>query len=138
MEQIMDDINWDAHGQATLITARSAVIWSNYATNIGWLGMMRGYLSNGWQPTYEQTHQVSTGKNQKDWNKYLIKMAGWQKKILQTKWSLLIKLGTTRNDEHHGWDKESRDKATCEVLHKELQALYLRKQEYPLQVQLLL
>jgi hypothetical protein len=65
-------------------------------------------------------------------------MAGWQRKVLQTTWGMSIKLWTLRNNERHGWDKESRDQSRREVLHKELEDLYLRKDEYPAWVQRLL
>jgi hypothetical protein len=61
-------------------------------------------------------------------------MGRWQKQIIQTIWGSLITLWKTRN----GWDKESRDSARREVLHKELEELYDRKQEYPLRLQRLL
>jgi hypothetical protein len=65
-------------------------------------------------------------------------MGRWQKQTIQTIWGSLITLWKTRNDERHGWDKESRDSARREVLHKELEELFDRKQEYPLRVQWLL
>jgi hypothetical protein len=63
----------------------------------------------------------------------------WQKKLMQTAcWSLMIQLWKTRNDERHGWDNESRDRARPEVLHKELEEIYNRKHQYPVRVQQLL
>jgi hypothetical protein len=52
--------------------------------------------------------------------------------------SLMMMLWTIRNDERHRWDKESRDSAKREVIHKELENIYNRKQEHPLRVQRLL
>ncbi len=50
----------------------------------------------------------------------------------------MIILWKTCNDERHGWDKESRNSARREVLHKELEMIYDRKHEYPVRVQWLL
>jgi hypothetical protein len=41
-------------------------------------------------------------------------------------WRTLIQLWKLRNDERHGWDKESRDNARREVLHKELKEIYTK------------
>jgi hypothetical protein len=65
-------------------------------------------------------------------------MVRWQKKMLQATWSLMIMLWAIRNNEHHGWDKESHDSAKWEVLHKELENIYNWKHEYPARVQWLL
>ncbi len=65
-------------------------------------------------------------------------MQRWQKKLLQTLWGFMIQLWILRNNERHGWDKESRDQARREVLHSELKDIYTRKHEYPLRVQRLL
>jgi hypothetical protein len=96
-------------------------------SKIGWLGMLRGYWANAWQQAYVDTIHVPLTEERKDQNKRLIQMAGWQKKLVQVTWSRAIKLWTTRNDERHGWEKESRDQARREVLHKELEDLYERK-----------
>ena len=50
----------------------------------------------------------------------------------------MITLWTTRNEERHGWDKESRDRSRREVLHHELAEIYGRKHEYPQRVHCLL
>jgi hypothetical protein len=65
-------------------------------------------------------------------------MQQWQKKLVQATWEQMIALWKTRNDERHGWDKESRNSARREVLHKELEAIYIRKHQYPVRVQSLL
>jgi hypothetical protein len=71
-------------------------------------------------------------------NKRKIIMTRWQKKIIQSIWAQMRKLWTLCNDERHGWDKESRDRAQRELLHKELEDLYTGKHEYPIQFQTLL
>jgi hypothetical protein len=53
-------------------------------------------------------------------------------------WGSMIPLWKTRNDERHGWDKESRNSAQREVLHHELEEIYSHKHQYPQQVQRLL
>ncbi len=52
--------------------------------------------------------------------------------------NLLSPLWTLRNEERHGWDKESCDNAKREVLNKELEEIYSKKNEYPRRVQRLL
>jgi hypothetical protein len=47
-------------------------------------------------------------------------MGRWQKQLIQTVWRSMITLWKTRNDEHHGWDAETKESARREVLHKEL------------------
>jgi hypothetical protein len=107
-----------------------------YQARIGWLGLLCGYWSKSWQQDYEQTYEDPDKETRKEKNKQSLQMGRWQKQIIQTIWSSLITLWKTCNDEHHGWDKESRDSATRrEVLHKELEDLYARKHEYPLRVQ---
>jgi hypothetical protein len=55
-----------------------------------------------------------------------------------TVWGSMITLWKLRCDERHGWDKESGDRARREVLHKELEAIYDRRHQYPQRVQRLL
>jgi hypothetical protein len=105
---------------------------------IGWLTMLRGYWATTWQETFEETLYVASDEDKKDQHKRLIQMAGWQRKVLQTTWGMSIKLWTLHNNERHGWDKESPNRSQREVLHKELEDLYLRKDEYPARVQRLL
>jgi hypothetical protein len=105
---------------------------------IGWLAMLRGYWATAWQESFEATRFVPLNEEKKDRLKRQIQMAGWQRKVIQTMWGMSIKLWKLRNDERHGWDKESRDRSRREVLHKELEDLYLRKDEYPARVQRLL
>ena len=107
-------------------------------SNIGWLAMLRGYWSNEWQVAYEQSFTTPASETRKDKNKRKLTMTRWQKQIIQSTWSAMIALWSTRNEERHGRDKESRDSARWEVLHKELEDLYLRKHEYPERVQRLL
>jgi exonuclease III len=107
-------------------------------SRIGWVGMLRGYWSNAWQQAFERTFSIPEEETRKEKNIRHRQMTRWQKKIIQTTWSQMITLWTTRNDERHGWDKESRDSARREVLHKELEEIYIRKHQYPLRVQRLL
>jgi hypothetical protein len=65
-------------------------------------------------------------------------MGRWQKQLIQTLWTSMIVLWTTRNAERHGWDAESKESAKRELLHNELEAIYDRKQQYPRRVQRLL
>jgi hypothetical protein len=107
-------------------------------SHIGWLAMLRGYWSLEWQQAYEKTHPTPDSESRKERNKRQRKMKRWQKKVIQNTWGSMISLWKTRNDERHGRDKESRDSARREVLHKELEDLYNRKNEYPARVQRLL
>ncbi len=102
---------------------------------IGWVSMLHGYWTKQWQVEYEKSYDAPPNESRKDKNKRLRHMARWQKKIIQTIWASSIKLWKTRNDERHGWDKESRDSSRRKVLHKELQEIYDQKNEYPQQVQ---
>jgi ADP-heptose:LPS heptosyltransferase len=65
-------------------------------------------------------------------------MGRWQKQLLQTAWTSMIQLWKLRITERHGWDAESKESARREVLHKELEAIYDQKQQYPRRVQRLL
>jgi hypothetical protein len=94
---------------------------------IGWLVMLCGYWSTGWQWQYKRLYQVPVDKNRKQKNKQLYEIAQRQKKIIQMMWHSMILLWTKRNKEKHGWDKESRDSAQHEVLHKELKEIYLHR-----------
>ena len=105
---------------------------------IGWVSMLHGYWTKQWQVEYEKSYDAPPNESRKDKNKRLRHMARWQKKIIQTIWASSIKLWKTRNDERHGWDKESRDSSRRKVLHKELQEIYDQKNEYPQRVQRLL
>jgi hypothetical protein len=50
----------------------------------------------------------------------------------------MIKLWKIGNDKHHRWDAESHKSARHKMMHKEMEAIYNRKHEYPLRVQRLL
>lgn len=106
--------------------------------HIGWTAMFRGYWSLEWQKAYMRTYPVPDVETRKEKNKRHYQMELWQKKILQQLWRSMIALWTLRNNERHGWDKESRDGARREVLHHELATFYTRKHEYPARVQRLL
>jgi hypothetical protein len=105
---------------------------------IHWVGMLCGCWTKQLQIEYEKSYDAPPDESRKDKNKPSIQMARWQKKIIQTIWGSLIKLWKTRNDESHGWDKESWDSARREVLHMELQEIYDQKHEYPQRIQRLL
>jgi hypothetical protein len=98
---------------------------------IGWEAMLQGYWATAWQSEYEQTYQVPVDETRKNKNKRLQQMTTWQKKVIQSTWTSLIQLWTLRNAEQHGWDKESRDSEKREALHKELEEIYAKKNEYP-------
>jgi hypothetical protein len=76
-------------------------------SQIGWLGMMRVYWSIQWQKEYEQTYEALDEETRKDKNKWSLQMGRWHKQLIKTIWGSLITLWQTRNDERHGWDKES-------------------------------
>jgi exonuclease III len=105
---------------------------------IGWIHMLQGYWSQEWQAAYVHTYKIPPDENRKEKNKRILHMACWQKNLIQHVWEEMIKLWKLRNDERHGWDKESRDISRREVLHYELAEIYGRKNEYPLRVQRLL
>jgi hypothetical protein len=96
--------------------------------------MLRGYWSNKLQKAYVQTYQVPDEETRKEKLKHQLYMGRWQNKVIQTTWRLTIQLWQTHNDEHHGWDKESRDLARREVIHHELAEIYARKHQYPIRV----
>ncbi len=102
---------------------------------IGWTAMLRGYWANKWQLEYERTYPIPDEETHKNKNKRHQQMTRWQKKVIQTTWTALIQLWTLRNKERHGWDKESRDSAQREVLHKELADIYDKRDKYPQRVQ---
>jgi hypothetical protein len=97
--------------------------------------MLQGYWSSEWQTAYEHSYQIPRDKDRKTKNKRLIQMVLWQKSTIQTVWGAMIALWKLRNDERHGWDKESRDQSRRKVLHYKLAEIYDRKNEYPIQVQ---
>jgi hypothetical protein len=105
---------------------------------MGWLAMLRGYWTSKWQIVYERTYTIPDAETPKDRLKGLQQMTRWQSKVIQMTWRILIPFWKLRNDEHHGWDKESHDIAKREVLHKEPEAIYHKKHQYPLRVQRLL
>ncbi len=107
-------------------------------SKIGWVSMLRGHWSKEWQQAYEQSYQSPSEETRKERNRRHLTMARWQKKIIQSTWGFMSQLWTLRNDERHGIDKATRDSARREVLHKELEELYNRKDEYSLRVQRLL
>jgi hypothetical protein len=136
-ETIIDCLDKALSGRAIIPTGPFSSAIESQA-RIGWLGLLRGYWSVQWQQEYEQTYEEPDAETRKERNKRSLQMGRWQKQLIKTVWGSLITLWTTRNDERHGWDKESRDLARREVLHKELEDLYARKNEYPLRVQRLL
>ena len=95
-------------------------------------------LDKNMESQRRKAYDSPPNESRKNKSKRLRHMARWQKKIIQTIWASSIKLWKTRNDERHGWEKASRDSARREVLHKELQEIYDRKNEYPQRVQRLL
>jgi hypothetical protein len=105
---------------------------------IGWLRMIKGHWSNEWQKAYDNTYTEPTEETRKEKNTRKRSMDRWQKKIIQTIWGSMVQLWTTRNAERHGWDQDSQDSSRREVLHEELEDIYLRKHEYPERVQRLL
>ena len=105
---------------------------------IGWVHMLQGYWSLEWQKAYENSYQIPIDENRKTRNKRLIHMVRWQKKIIVPVWGAMILLWTLRNDEQHGWNKESQDRSRQEVLHHELAEIYGRQHEYPARAQHLL
>jgi hypothetical protein len=107
-------------------------------SRIGWLNMLRGHWTLEWQKAYEMTYPTPSDEDRKAKNKRKLTMTRWQKKVIQTMWGYMISLWTLRNEERHGWDKESRDRSRREVLHYELEEIYERKDQYPLRVQELL
>jgi hypothetical protein len=105
---------------------------------IGWERMLQGYWLQEWQVAYEATFNTPITEEQKDKTKPLLHMSRWQKNIIKTVWGVMIKLRKLRNDEHHGWDQESRGRSCHKVLHYELEEIYNHKDEYPQRVQNLL
>jgi hypothetical protein len=106
---------------------------------IGWVSMLSGYWLQTWQIEYDSMYIIPIDETRKAKNKCSLQMACWQKrKLVQTVWGSMIKLWKTCNNERHKWDKESRDSASQAVLHKELEAIYVQKHEYPHKVQQLL
>jgi hypothetical protein len=105
---------------------------------IGWRAMLHGYWSIEWQKAYTASYTIPTVENTKERNKRHVAMALWQKRIIQTTWSLMIRLWKIRNDERHGRDAETRDQARREVLQNEIEVLYSERELYPLRVQKLL
>jgi hypothetical protein len=65
-------------------------------------------------------------------------MKRWQTKVLQTIWTELFPMWTTRNGERHGIDTATRETARRSVLHHELEEIYSKRNQYPLRVQRLL
>jgi hypothetical protein len=102
---------------------------------IGWLGMIEGHWSNEWQKAYDKTYTEPTEEIRKEKNTRKRSMDRWQKKMIQTIWGSMVQLWTTRNKEQHGWDQDSQDSSRREVLHKELEDIYLHKHKYPERVQ---
>ena len=100
--------------------------------------MLRGYRSKDWQQEYERTYTPPANETRQENKKRQLTISWWQKKVIQTLWGQLIILWKLRNNECHGWDKESRELARRDILHKELAHIYQRKHEYPVRVQSLL
>ena len=65
-------------------------------------------------------------------------MERWQSQLIKTAWLNMITLWTLRNEERHGRDKETREKAGHEVLTNELKVLYTNRDQYPDDVKSLL
>jgi hypothetical protein len=68
----------------------------------------------------------------------MVAMALWQKRLIQTTWTLMISLWKIRNDEQHGRDATSRELSRREVLINEITVLYDERELYPIGVQKLL
>jgi hypothetical protein len=147
----MANLNTDPNLQEAILHCIDSALAGRYITTtgpfraalvaqarIGWLGMLRGYWTNEWQKAYERTYVVPAEEDRKERNKRTLTMTRWQRRILQNTWGTIIKLWTTRNEERHGWDKESRESARREVLHIELADIYDKKHQYPVRVQRLL
>jgi hypothetical protein len=69
--------------------------------------MLQGYWSLEWQKAYKNSYQIPTDEDCKTKNKRLLYMARWQKSIIKKVWGAMIMPWKLRNDERHGWDKES-------------------------------
>ncbi len=136
-ETIIDCIDKALAGRAIPLTGPFQSTLKSQA-RIGWLGLLRGYWCKTWQKEYEKTYEVPRDETRKDKNKRHLQMGRWQKQLIQTLWTSMIVLWTTRNAERHGWDAESKESAKRELLHKELEAIYDRKHQYPRRVQRLL
>ena len=65
-------------------------------------------------------------------------MAKWQAHLVRTIWTGMIALWKIRNDDRHGRDAETKEKARHEVLTNELRILYDNREHYPPSVQNLL
>jgi hypothetical protein len=65
-------------------------------------------------------------------------MGRWQRNLIIAVWGAMIVLWKLLNNEHHGWDQESRERSRRDVLHYELEEIYNGKDEYPQRVQNLL
>jgi hypothetical protein len=68
----------------------------------------------------------------------IVAMSLWQKRMIQTTWTLMISLWKLRNDERHGRDTETREKARREILTNKIELLYNNCESYPLRVQKLM
>ncbi len=54
-----------------------------------------------------------------------------QSQLIKTAWTNMIALWTLCNEERHGRDKETREKAQHEVLTNKLKVLYTNRDQYP-------
>jgi hypothetical protein len=136
-ELILHCIDCALAGRAVATTGPFSAALQSQA-RIGWLAMLRGYWSQEWQHAHDRTYLVPDDETRKERLQRQLFMGRWQNTIIQTTWSSTIQLWTLRNNERHGWDKESRDLARREVIHHELAEIYARKHQYPLRVQRLL
>ncbi len=89
--------------------------------------MLCGYWTLKWQLAYNRTYKIPDSETRKEKLKRHQQMTRWQSKVIQTIWRNLIQLWKLRNVKRHGRDKESRDNARGEVLHHELEEIYLKK-----------
>ncbi len=91
---------------------------------IGWRSLLQGHWASEWQDAYRTTYNNPTKETPADKTKRKTQMERWQSQLIKTAWTNMIALWTLRNEERHGRDKETREKARHEVLTNELKVLY--------------
>jgi hypothetical protein len=100
--------------------------------------MLLGYWASEWQMAYYHTSITPEEETPADRSKLLTNMARWQTQLIRTIWTSMIALWKLRNDDRHGRDAETKEKARHEVLTNELRDLYRNSNQYPVEVQNLL
>ncbi len=105
---------------------------------IGWRAMLHGYWSTEWQKEYINSYQAPIEEENKARILRIATMGLWQKRMIQTTWTQMIGLWKLRNDERHGRDTETKEKAQREILTNEIKLLYTNREQYPNRVQKLL